>query len=69
MTRPPLRNVVALSRGLERVLGLPTIPELGLPTTRKMREQILGCLTWCPGSVADTAGLNKKALFEGSTEV
>ena len=36
------RNATALDRGLERALGLPTIPELGLPILGKMRELTLG---------------------------
>ena len=43
--------------GLERVRFRPTIPELG-PKRPNM-----------VGPVADNAGLNKKALFEGDTEV
>ena len=39
------RNAAALDRGLEIALGFPTIPELGLPTPRKMRELTLGCPT------------------------
>ena len=46
MTRLYPWNAAALDRGLERALGLPTIPELGLSIPRKMWELALGCPTW-----------------------
>ena len=59
MTRLYPRNAAALDRGLERALGLPTIPELGLPIPGK-NARADPRVPNMVNSVADIAGLNKK---------